>query len=110
MWKDNNLVYIPGQFMGVSGAVPAYLFGKPIIFTEKTPALGTEGDLMLVDLSQYAIGMRQEIVIDRSNAPGWTRDVESFRVILRADGQSLWDEAVTPANGTNTLSWCVILR
>jgi hypothetical protein len=96
-----------GQFMGVSVPVPATLFGKPILFTEKTPALGTAGDLILCDLSQYAIGLRQDVILDRSNAPGWTRDVESFRVILRADGASLWSNAVTPANGTNTLSWCM---
>lgn len=110
MTVNNYLVFVPGMFMGVAGPVPATLFGKPIIFTEKTPALGTEGDLMLCDLSQYVIGLRQEIIVDRSNAPGWTRDVESFRVIIRADGQSLWDKPITPKKGTHTLSWCVVLQ
>jgi len=36
------------------------------------PALGAKGDLILADLSQYAIGMRKEIALDRSNVQaGW---------------------------------------
>jgi len=47
------------------------LLGKEVLFTEKCPALGAKGDLILADLSQYAIGMRKEIALDRSNVPGW---------------------------------------
>ena len=35
------------------------LLGKPMLFTEKVPALGTLGDLLLCDLSQYTIGLRK---------------------------------------------------
>ena len=45
--------------------------GKEVRFTEKCPTLGAKGDLILADLSQYAIGMRKEIALDRSNVPGW---------------------------------------
>jgi HK97 family phage major capsid protein len=85
------------------------LLYKPIIFTEKVPALGSKGDIILADLSQYAIGMRQEVVIDKSNAPGWTEDSLDFRVILRADGAGTWSEAITPKNG-DSLSWAVVLE
>jgi len=85
------------------------LLGKEIIFTEKCPALGNKGDLILADLSQYAIGMRKEISIDRSNAPGWMEDMTDYRVIIRVDGQGTWDKPITPKNG-NTLSWCVALE
>ena len=33
-----------------------------------------------------------------------TTDETAFRFILRVDGQPLWNSAVTPANGTNTIS------
>lgn len=85
------------------------LLGKEIIFTEKCPALGAKGDLILADLSQYAIGMRKEIALDRSNAPGWMEDVTDYRVIVRVDGQGTWDKPITPKNGT-TLSWAVALE
>jgi HK97 family phage major capsid protein len=85
------------------------LLGKEIIFTEKCPALGAKGDLILADLSQYAIGMRKEIALDRSNVPGWMEDMIDYRVIVRVDGQGTWDKPVTPKNGT-TLSWAVALE
>jgi HK97 family phage major capsid protein len=85
------------------------LLGKEIIFTEKCPALGAKGDLILTDLSQYAIGMRKEIALDRSNVPGWMEGMTDYRVIVRVDGQGTWDKPVKPKNGT-TLSWAVALE
>lgn len=86
-----------------------YLLGKRLLFTEKLPTAGTKGDVILADLSKYTIGMRQEVVIDRSNAPGWLQDLTDYRIILRADGQGSWSQAVTPKNG-DSLSWCVTLQ
>lgn len=103
--SGNNNIWIQSAAAGVPGT----LLGKPVLMTEKTPALGSKGDIMLVDFSRYLIGLRQELVIDRSNAPGWTRDVESFRCIVRVDGQCLWKSAITPTNGGSTLSWAVAL-
>jgi len=85
------------------------LLGKEIIFTEKCPTLGSKGDLILADLSQYAIGMRKEIALDRSIVPGWMEDMTDYRVIVRVDGQGTWDKPVKPKNGT-TLSWAVALE
>lgn len=81
---------------------------RPVTFTEKVPALGTEGDISLVAFSQYAIGMRKEFVMDRSQGPGWREDLSSYRGIVRVDGQSRWTGPVTPVNG-DTLSWAVTL-
>ncbi len=81
-----------------------------MIVSEKCPKLGSCGDVMFVDPSQYALGLRQDLILETSNAPYWTSDLMSFRIILRADGNSLWDMAITPANGSaNTLSWAVVL-
>lgn len=72
-------------------------------------ALGSKGDLILADLSQYAIGMRKEIALDRSNVPGWMEDMTDYRVIVRVDGQGTWDKPVKPKNGI-MLSWAVALE
>lgn len=85
-----------------------YLLTKEVIFTEKCPALGEKGDLNFTDLSQYSIGLRKEVTLDKSNAPGWLKDESSYRAIVRADGQGQWDRAITPKNG-EPLSWCVTL-
>jgi HK97 family phage major capsid protein len=81
---------------------------RPVIFTEKLPALGTKGDIMLVDFSQYAIGLRKEMTLDKSNAPGWFEDETAYRTIVRVDGHGRWVSAVTPLNGPS-LSWAVAL-
>jgi HK97 family phage major capsid protein len=107
---NNYLVFQPAMFLGIAGAVPASIFSYPILFTEKTPALGTKGDLMLVDLSQYIIGLRSDLSIAKSVDAYFDTDEVGFRIVARVDGQSLWNAPITPVNGTNTLSWCVILE
>lgn len=104
----SHLIWMPGTIGSVSSAVPSTFFGLPVIGTEKTPSLGSRGDVMLVNFSEYAIGMRQELIIESSNAPGWSRDVLSFRAVLRCDGQATWAAPVTPVSG-NILSWAVAL-
>jgi HK97 family phage major capsid protein len=93
VWKGN-----PNDFLGL-----------PLIKTEKTPGLGDTGDLLLADFSHYAIGLRREMSIERSNAPGWEQDLSSYRILLRTDGRDTWAEPITPVEGADTLSWCVAL-
>lgn len=81
---------------------------RPVIFTEKVPQRCAEGDISLIAFSEYAIGLKKELILDKSNAPGWTEDLIDYRVIARLDGMSTWHEPVTPANG-QTQSWCVVL-
>jgi HK97 family phage major capsid protein len=99
--------------VGVGGsAIPAlkedsgkfYLLGKRVFITEKLPVLGQVGDIMLCDFSQYAIGMRQELRIEKSNSPGWSTDESSWRCIARIDGQPLWDKVLTLKDGSTTVS------
>jgi HK97 family phage major capsid protein len=85
------------------------LLGRELLFTEKVPALGSLGDLLLCDLSQYTIGMRREVSLDKSIHVGWSTDTSSYRAIVRADGMGSWDKAITPKAG-DSLSWCVALQ
>jgi HK97 family phage major capsid protein len=82
------------------------ILGRPVIFTSHMPTLGDADDIMFVDLSQYAIGIRRDLRVEKSNIPGWTNDLMSYRALLRFDGQGTWNAAITPRNGS-TLSWCV---
>jgi hypothetical protein len=63
---------------------------------------------MFVDPSQYAIGIRRDMRLEKSNIPGWTQDLMSYRVLVRFDGMGMWNAPITPKNGA-TLSWCVSL-
>ncbi len=96
------LVQLPGGSGGFT------ILTRPVVFTEKLPALGTVGDILLVDFSQYAVGMRREIGIDKSGHAGFLTDQTAYRAILRCDGQGRWKSAFQPLNG-DPLSWCVAL-
>jgi HK97 family phage major capsid protein len=81
---------------------------RPCVFTEKAPALGDAGDIGLYDFSQYAIGLRAELLLEKSIHVGFATDKSHYRAILRADGQPTWRQPYTPDSG-DTLSPFVIL-
>jgi HK97 family phage major capsid protein len=81
---------------------------RPVIWTEKLPALGAKGDIILANLGEYAVGLRKEMSLDKSNAVGWYLDEMAYRMIVRVTGQGRWTGPITPLNG-DTLSWCVAL-
>ncbi len=82
---------------------------RPVVFTEKLPALGAKGDLALVDLSQYAVGIRGDLRLENSNGPYFTTDQIAWRCIARVDGQPLWSEPLTLADGVTEVSPFVVL-
>mgnify|MGYP001817935511 CR=1 FL=1 len=94
---------------GITGQAVSTLFGREIIFSEKAATLGDQGDLILVDPTSYAIGMRMEATLQRSIHESWTSDGVDYRLIVRCTGESLWDAPVTPKNGASTLAPCVVL-
>ena len=82
---------------------------RPVVFTEKLPALGTVGDVILADFSSYAIGLRTQISLMISPHVRFTTDELSFRLRVRMDGQPLLSSPITPVNG-DTLSPFVTLE
>jgi HK97 family phage major capsid protein len=100
-------VYLPAG--GAAGSPNDTLFGRPLLFSPVMSALGDLFDIALVDLTQYAIGLRKEMAIDRSQAPGWTQDLDSWRIITRVDGMPTWNDVFTPEHGA-TQSWAVTLE
>lgn len=93
-----------------SGSGGYSLYGKPLYFTKKASQLGTKGDLMLIDRSQYVVGVRKNITMDMSEHVYFTTLEKAYRTVMRIDGQPAWDKPVQPRNGTDTLSWCVALE
>ena len=84
------------------------LLTRPVVFTEKVPALGTVGDILLVDFSQYAIGLRREVTIDKSGHAGFLNDQTAYRAIVRVAGQGRWKSSFQPRYG-DPMSWCIAL-
>jgi HK97 family phage major capsid protein len=83
---------------------------RPVIFTEKTEPLGSKGDIMLVDFSQYVVGLRSGMRFDTSIHVNFEYDEIVSRIIERHDGQPLWDTALTLEDGSTTVSPFVTLE
>jgi HK97 family phage major capsid protein len=94
---------------GVAGP-PMTILGRPVFFTEKVNSLGTAGDINFVDFSYYLIGDRQAIQADTSPHYRFQNDQTTVRFIERVDGRPWIQSAITPNQGTNTLSPFVQLQ
>ena len=80
------------------------LFGRPVIVVEQCQTLGTEGDVILFDPSQYLMIDKGDMQIAQSAHVRFLTDEMTYRFILRVDGQLWWKTPLTPYNGTNTMS------
>jgi HK97 family phage major capsid protein len=98
-------VWIGGMTQPGSDTPPMTILGRPVIFTEKVPQLGTTGDIGFYDLSYYLIGDRQQIEVAASDQAFFQNDQTAYRLIERVDGRPWLQSALTPHNGSsNTLS------
>ena len=86
------------------------LFGRPAFPTEKLPALGTTGDLMLIDPSFYVIGDRMQIEIAASEHVNFLSNQMTWRVVERVDGQPWLDKAITLQDASTQVSPFVALH
>jgi HK97 family phage major capsid protein len=80
------------------------LMGRPLHYIESASTQGTVGDLMFLDLSQFVTITKGGMQAASSIHVQFTTDETAFRFVLRVDGQPLWNAALTPYKGTNTLS------
>jgi HK97 family phage major capsid protein len=92
-------VYIPAG--GLSEAPYAKLYGRPIIFSELCPAVGTTGDLMLVDPTSFFCvmksgGPRTDVSIHSE----FVKDVVAYRSYVRVVCASKFSAAITRGDGT----------
>ena len=87
------------------------LDGMPITFTEHCQTLGTEGDLVLGDWSQYLTASKAGggLQVATSIHLKFDYDETAFRFVVRYDGQPWSVAPLTPKNGDNTLSHFVSL-
>jgi HK97 family phage major capsid protein len=94
-------VYLPPG--GLSAAPFGTLMGRPVMPIEFCETVGTEGDIILADLSQY-------MLIDKSVASATSIHVafltgeQAFRFIYRLDGQPVDNLPITPYKGSATQS------
>lgn len=121
---EPQLMQMSFPVSGGATAVPAYmppgglndapygrLLNRPVIATEAAKALGTTGDIMLVDLKQYLSltkvgGLRQDV----SMHLWFDYDMTAFRFVMRVGGKPWWETPITPKNSQLTRSPYVALE
>ena len=77
------------------------LLGRPLLVTEKAPALSAQGCLALVDFGYYLLGDRQQMEFNSSEDYRFQNDLTAFRFTERVDGRTWIQSAITPENGGN---------
>ncbi len=97
---------------GTSTRSAGLLQNRPLYATEKLPALGTKGDLMLVDPSLYVIGDRMAVEIATSTE--WPTVFPNYqtawRVLERVDGQPVMSKTMTLQEQGTVVSPYVVLN
>jgi len=101
-------VYMPA---GGASAMPySTLFTRPVIPVEQAETLGTAGDIILADLSQYLLADKGGLKTAVSVHLRFDFDESAFRFVYRCDGMPAWAAPLTPYKGANTLSPFVVLE
>jgi HK97 family phage major capsid protein len=94
---------------GLSASPFGTLMGRPVMPIEYCETLGTEGDIVLADPTQYVMIDKGDIQYATSIHVAFLTNEQAFRFIYRVDGQPVDDKAITPFKGTATQSTFVTL-
>lgn len=103
----SNLIFAPSAADGV----PATLFGYPLYFADRSPALGSKGDLVLCDASYYLIKDGSGPFIEASQHVYFTSNKTVIKAFWNVDGKP-WLSAPLPLEGStsNTVSPFIVLE
>ena len=96
----------PVFVVNATTALPTTIFGAPIIWSPHCQTLGTAGDIILADLSQYVTITKAGMNLESASSIHlkFAEDETAFRFVVRFDGQPWWASAMTPKHGSNTVS------
>lgn len=100
-------VYMPAN--GLSGSPYATLFGRPVVPIEQCATLGTVGDIILADMTQFWAIERGGINQAASIHVAFLTDETAFRATYRTDYRPMWLSPLTPFSTGPTLSPFVTL-
>lgn len=97
-----HLIWTKDALTGVPGG---RLLGLPLFYDEIGPALGSAGDLVLVDLSYYLLkpGMPVQMKSDQTYS-NFIGGKETIKATFYIDGKPWLTEVLTLRDGTNTVS------
>lgn len=101
-----QLVWQPSAREGVPGT----LLGIPLLMNQRSPVLGSEGDLGLFDFSHYWIKDGSGIFVEASPHPLFTQNRTIIKAYWNVDGQPGITSPLLLEDGVSTVSPFVVLR
>lgn len=102
---NGNLVWQPNAREGAPGA----LLGIPFELNDQSPILGSEGDLVLVDLDYYLVKDGSGITLSMSEHPLFTQNRTIIKAFWNVDGQPWLTTPLLQRDGSSTVSPFVVL-
>lgn len=100
-------IYLPPN--GMSDSPFGMLLGRPVVPVEACSALGTQGDINLVDLTQYMAATKgQDVRTDVSMHLFFDQALVAYRFILRLAGQPWWSTSIAAQNGSGNARSCFV--
>ncbi len=102
-----SAVYLPAG--GINNSPYATLMGRPVVPVEYCSTIGTQGDIILADFSQYLMINKGGVQAAQSMHVNFLTDEMCYRMTYRVDGEPLWHQPLTPFKGSNTQSPFVVL-
>jgi len=78
-------LFLPG--FSIAAGIPKTILGFPYLLTDKLPAVGNKGDIILGNLSAYYVGDKGGLAVASSIHDRFRYDETTFRFVKRVDGQ-----------------------
>jgi HK97 family phage major capsid protein len=101
-----SAVYIPAG--NASEAPFGRLLGMNIVIIEQASALGTAGDVILADMSQYYLATKGGLQQAESMHVAFLTGEMCYRFTYRCDGQPARKAALTPYKGSATIGSFIV--
>lgn len=95
---------------GASAAPYGTLLGRPVVPIEQCQAVGTAGDVILADMSQYYVVDKGGVNSASSIHLKFDYGQTAFRWTYRVDGRPIWKSVLTSYKGSLSLAPFVILN
>ncbi|MDL2317668.1 phage major capsid protein [Eubacteriales bacterium OttesenSCG-928-A19] len=100
-------VFLPAG--GLSASPYGHLLGRPLVPLEQSKAVGSVGDIVFADMSQYRMIEKGGLRADTSIHVRFEYGEQAFRFTLRVGGKPIWKRPLKPANGLTERSPYVAL-
>ena len=100
------MMIAPGM---ISNAPDFMLLGRPVKVIEQCSTVGTVGDIIFTDLKQYLLAVLGGLDVQASIHVRFLYRETAFQFVYQVDGQPWWSNAITPYQGSNTVSPIVTL-